>query len=87
MIYNFFFQTAFDPWFITFYNLMYTALPVIALAVFDRDVNDVNSLTYPKLYTAGHNDTMFNKKKFFEVRIYSFCRCRNRLQLFSLYSA
>lgn len=29
-------QTVYDEWFITLYNLVYTALPVIALSIFDQ---------------------------------------------------
>lgn len=58
-------QTAYDAYFITFYNLMYTAFPIIAVAVFDQDVDSANCLAYPKLYTPGHRDLLFNKTKFF----------------------
>ena len=44
------FQTVFDPMFIAVYNLFYTSMPVLALAVFDQDVKERQSLTYPKLY-------------------------------------
>lgn len=30
------FQTVYDQWFITLYNLMYTALPVLGLGLFDQ---------------------------------------------------
>ena len=31
-----FFQTVYDTWFITFYNLVYTCLPVLGLSLFDQ---------------------------------------------------
>lgn len=31
-----FFQTVYDEWFITLYNLMYTALPVLGMSLFDQ---------------------------------------------------
>lgn len=31
-----FFQTVYDTWFITFYNLVYTSLPVLGLSLFDQ---------------------------------------------------
>jgi phospholipid-translocating ATPase len=52
--------------FISVYNLFYTSLPVLALGIFDQDVNDVNSLKYPKLYTPGHLNLLFNKAEFFK---------------------
>ncbi|XP_064475067.1 probable phospholipid-transporting ATPase IM isoform X2 [Ornithodoros turicata] len=57
-------QTLYDPVFISFYNVFYTSLPVLALGVFDQDVNDVNSIRYPKLYTPGHLNLLFNKVEF-----------------------
>lgn len=32
-------QTVFDDWYVTLYNLIFTALPLIAKAVLDQDVN------------------------------------------------
>ncbi|XP_076104563.1 phospholipid-transporting ATPase ID-like isoform X1 [Mytilus galloprovincialis] len=57
-------QTLFDPYFITFYNVMYTSLPVLMMGVFDQDVNEYYSLRYPKLYAPGIADSLFNKKVF-----------------------
>ncbi|GAB6028350.1 hypothetical protein CHUAL_002520 [Chamberlinius hualienensis] len=57
-------QTLYDPFFISCYNVFYTSLPVLALGIFDQDVNDKNSLKYPKLYTPGHENLFFNKKEF-----------------------
>jgi phospholipid-translocating ATPase len=65
-------QTLFDPIFISFYNLFYTAMPVMSLGVFDQDVNDKNSLSYPKLYTPGHQDLLFNKKEFLKSAMHGF---------------
>lgn len=57
-------QTLYDPFFISCYNVFYTSLPVLALGIFDQDVNDKNSLKYPRLYTPGHENLFFNKKEF-----------------------
>lgn len=32
-------QSVFDDWYLTLYNLFFTALPLIVKAVFDQDVN------------------------------------------------
>ncbi|XP_063216373.1 probable phospholipid-transporting ATPase IM isoform X2 [Bacillus rossius redtenbacheri] len=65
-------QTVFDPMFISVYNLFYTSLPVLALGIFDQDVSDKNSLMYPKLYTPGHSNLLFNKKEFFRSALHGF---------------
>ncbi|OWF34874.1 phospholipid-transporting ATPase ID [Mizuhopecten yessoensis] len=57
-------QTLFDPYFISFYNLFYTSMPCLFMAAFDQDVNETYSLRYPKLYTPGLRDMLFNKKIF-----------------------
>ncbi|XP_012576716.1 PREDICTED: phospholipid-transporting ATPase FetA-like [Condylura cristata] len=57
-------QTIYDTWFIAFYNLVYTALPVLGLSLFDQDVNETWSLRFPELYEPGQHNLYFNKKKF-----------------------
>uniref|UniRef100_T1K886 Phospholipid-transporting ATPase n=1 Tax=Tetranychus urticae TaxID=32264 RepID=T1K886_TETUR len=57
-------QTLYDPVFISFYNVFYTSLPVLALGIFDQDVDDRMSIRYPLLYTPGHGDLLFNKIEF-----------------------
>ena len=36
---NHLFQTVYDEWFITLYNLVYTALPVLGMSLFDQVCN------------------------------------------------
>ncbi|XP_050400643.1 phospholipid-transporting ATPase ID isoform X2 [Patella vulgata] len=57
-------QTLYDPYFISLYNVFYTSLPVLVLGMLDQDVNDDYSIRYPKLYTPGLQDALFNKRKF-----------------------
>lgn len=57
-------QTVFDPMFISVYNLFYTSLPVLALGVFEQDVSDKHSIQYPKLYTPGLKNSLFNTTEF-----------------------
>lgn len=59
-----FLQTVFDPMYISVYNLFYTSLPVLALGVFEQDVSDKDSIKYPKLYTPGITNELFNLKEF-----------------------
>jgi magnesium-transporting ATPase (P-type) len=50
--------------FISVYNLFYTALPVLGVGIFEQDVSDKHSLKYPKLYTPGLTNALFNTKEF-----------------------
>ncbi|KAM9070535.1 probable phospholipid-transporting ATPase IM isoform X1 [Sarcophilus harrisii] len=58
-------QTVYDQWFITLFNIVYTSLPVLAMGIFDQDVNEQNSMDYPNLYGPGQLNLLFNKRKFF----------------------
>ncbi|XP_037547990.1 phospholipid-transporting ATPase ID [Nematolebias whitei] len=72
-------QTVYDDWFITLYNTVYTATPVLALGLFDQDVSDSWSFRYPQLYSPGQLNMYFNKKAFVTCIIIS---CYNSLVLF-----
>ncbi|KAK4292264.1 hypothetical protein Pmani_034959 [Petrolisthes manimaculis] len=65
-------QTLFDPMFISVYNLFYTSMPVLALGIFEQDVNDKNSIRFPKLYTPGLKNALFNKREFFRSALQGF---------------
>ncbi|KAF7663385.1 hypothetical protein LDENG_00213100 [Lucifuga dentata] len=72
-------QTVYDEWFITLYNLVYTALPVLGMSLFDQDVNDRWSFQYPQLYSPGQLNQYFNKKAFVRCMMHS---CYSSLVLF-----
>ncbi|KAF7216869.1 transcript variant X2 [Nothobranchius furzeri] len=72
-------QTVYDEWFITLYNLMYTALPILSLCLFDQDVNDRWSIRYPQLYSPGQLNMYFSKKAFVRCMMHS---CYSSLILF-----
>ncbi|KAE9554781.1 hypothetical protein FO519_001978 [Halicephalobus sp. NKZ332] len=57
-------QTVYDPVMITCYNMFFTSLPVLAMGVFDQDVDDEYSLKYPKLYIPGQYNLFFNMRIF-----------------------
>ncbi|XP_038646502.1 phospholipid-transporting ATPase IC isoform X1 [Scyliorhinus canicula] len=58
-------QTAFENWFITLYNVLYSSLPVLVVGILDQDVTDKLSLRFPAIYIPGQKDAYFNFKKFF----------------------
>ena len=58
--------------FIAVYNLFYTSQPVLALGIFDQDVDEKMSLRYPKLYTPGLESSSFNKQEFFKSALQGF---------------
>ncbi|XP_041825184.1 phospholipid-transporting ATPase ID-like [Melanotaenia boesemani] len=67
-------QTMYDEWFVTCYNMMYTALPIISLSIFDQDVNGRWSFQYPQLYAPGQLNMYFSKKAFVTCMMQS-CYC------------
>ncbi|XP_048187660.1 probable phospholipid-transporting ATPase IM [Perognathus longimembris pacificus] len=64
-------QTVYDQWFITLFNIVYTSLPVLAMGIFDQDVNDQNSMDCPQLYEPGQLNLLFNKRKFLICVVHS----------------
>ena len=64
------FQAVYDSFYISVYNLFYTALPVLVTGIADQDVNDYNSIRYPKLYTPGKTNLFFNKRVFLWTAIH-----------------
>ncbi|XP_026095031.1 probable phospholipid-transporting ATPase IM isoform X2 [Carassius auratus] len=66
-------QTVYDQWFITLFNIVYTSLPVLAMGLFDQDVNEQYSLHYPNLYRPGQLNQLFNKRKFFTCTLQGVC--------------
>ncbi|KAG5272458.1 hypothetical protein AALO_G00165790 [Alosa alosa] len=64
-------QTVYDEWFITLYNLVYTALPILGLALFDQDVDHRWSFQYPQLYQPGQLNLYFSKRTFVRCVLHS----------------
>ncbi|KAF5903013.1 phospholipid-transporting ATPase IC, partial [Clarias magur] len=58
-------QIAYEDWFITLYNVLYTSLPVLLVGLLDQDVNDKLSLRFPRLYLPGQQGSLFNYTNFF----------------------
>ncbi|XP_006359578.1 phospholipid-transporting ATPase 3-like [Solanum tuberosum] len=52
-------QRFYDDWFQSLYNVMFTALPVIVLGLFEKDVSASLSKKYPELYKEGIRNTFF----------------------------
>lgn len=47
-------QPAYNDWFISFYNVAFTSLPVIALGVFDKDVSSRVCLEVCNLFSNSY---------------------------------
>jgi magnesium-transporting ATPase (P-type) len=45
------------------FNLLFTAIPVLAVAMFNRDLPQEQMLEHPKLYASGHRNEGFNIKR------------------------
>lgn len=53
-------QPAYNDWFISFYNILFTSLPVIALGVFDKDLSSRLCLKFPRLHQDGMQNVFFS---------------------------
>uniref|UniRef100_A0A1D1Z7N5 Phospholipid-transporting ATPase n=2 Tax=Anthurium amnicola TaxID=1678845 RepID=A0A1D1Z7N5_9ARAE len=52
-------QRYYDDWFQSLYNVIFTALPVIIVGLFDKDVSASLSKKYPELYKEGIRNMFF----------------------------
>ncbi|XP_020521908.1 phospholipid-transporting ATPase 3 isoform X2 [Amborella trichopoda] len=52
-------QRFYDDWFQSLYNVIFTALPVIIVGLFDKDVSASLSKRYPQLYKEGIKNMFF----------------------------
>ena len=43
---------------------------MLALGIFEQDVNEHKSILYPRLYTPGLRNKLFNKKEFFRSAVH-----------------
>ncbi|KAG0494855.1 hypothetical protein HPP92_005849 [Vanilla planifolia] len=55
-------QRFYDDWFQSLYNVIFTALPVIIVGLFDKDVSASISKRYPELYKEGIRNMFFKWK-------------------------
>ncbi|XXG48466.1 hypothetical protein AAC387_Pa02g2908 [Persea americana] len=55
-------QRFYDDWYQSLYNVIFTALPVIILGLFDKDVSASLSKKYPGLYKEGIRNSFFKWK-------------------------
>uniref|UniRef100_A0A0E0AA16 Phospholipid-transporting ATPase n=1 Tax=Oryza glumipatula TaxID=40148 RepID=A0A0E0AA16_9ORYZ len=56
-------KPAYNDWFLSLYNVIFTSLPVIALGVFDQDVSQRLCLQYPGLYQEGVQNILFSWRR------------------------
>ncbi|KAJ8773740.1 hypothetical protein K2173_006390 [Erythroxylum novogranatense] len=73
-------QRFYDDWFQSLYNVIFTALPVIMVGLFDKDVGASLSKKYPQLYKEGI------KNVFFKWRVVATWACFSVLQSLVFYS-
>ncbi|NXG62140.1 AT8B3 ATPase, partial [Hemiprocne comata] len=57
-------QPLYEGWFLAFYNIFYTAYPVLAVGLLEQDVSAKKSLEFPELYMIGQQDELFNYRVF-----------------------
>ncbi|KAF0976515.1 hypothetical protein FDP41_004414 [Naegleria fowleri] len=53
-----------DRWTIGLYNLVFSCMPILVLAVLDRDVPASVAEKFPELYYQGHKNAFFNARVF-----------------------
>ncbi|XP_047323463.1 putative phospholipid-transporting ATPase 9 [Impatiens glandulifera] len=56
-------KAAYNDWFLSFYSIFFTSLPVIGLAIFDQDVSAHYCLKFPLLYQEGVQNILFSWRR------------------------
>ncbi|ORY00825.1 phospholipid-translocating P-type ATPase [Basidiobolus meristosporus CBS 931.73] len=54
----------YEQWTLSVYNTLFSALPVLVLGMFEKDLNAETLLRFPGLYKMGQNNEMFNLRIF-----------------------
>ena len=58
-------QTVFDDWYISLYNTIFTAVPLVAKAIYEVDVHGrLGSDKAKDLYYIGQNEAIFNCNRY-----------------------
>merc|ERR1719357_488167 len=53
-------QPYYDPWTASFFNFLFTGMPIIVVSLLNRDYTYKDALQYPPLYRDGQEDRTFN---------------------------
>ncbi|CAC5421630.1 DRS2 [Mytilus coruscus] len=57
-------QVIFEKWSLSFYNVLFTAAPPLAIGLFDRICSSESMMKFPALYKASQQAELFNVKVF-----------------------
>lgn len=52
----------YNDWYASFYNTVFTALPIVVIGVLDQDVTPEEAFRVPELYRSGQRGEFFNKR-------------------------
>ncbi|CAG8497904.1 12942_t:CDS:2 [Ambispora leptoticha] len=55
----------YEQWTLSFYNTLFSSLPVIVIGMFEKDLKRKTLLAFPELYSIGQTCSAFNLKNFF----------------------
>ncbi|CAG8457910.1 83_t:CDS:2 [Ambispora gerdemannii] len=55
----------YEQWTLSFYNTLFSSLPVIVIGMFEKDLKRKTLLAFPELYSIGQTCSAFNLKQFF----------------------
>ncbi|XP_072457638.1 phospholipid-transporting ATPase IK isoform X2 [Notamacropus eugenii] len=58
-------QSLYEGWFLAFFNIFYTAYPVLSMGLLEQDMNAKKCLEFPELYSVGQKNQLFNYWVFF----------------------
>jgi phospholipid-transporting ATPase len=64
-------QTMYDSWVISFYNILFTGLPIFLVAAFDQPISRRQIMDYPPLYRNGIRHQSFSSFKYWQWQLWA----------------
>ncbi|KAG0584404.1 hypothetical protein KC19_3G207800 [Ceratodon purpureus] len=52
----------YNDWYASFYNTVFTSVPIVVIGILDQDVTPAEAFRYPQLYQSGQRGELFNFK-------------------------
>jgi len=55
----------YNDWYASFYNTVFTSVPIVIIGILDQDVTPADAFGNPQLYGSGQRGELFNKRSIF----------------------
>jgi len=63
---SFLFQPLYDTLFLTFYNVLFTSLPILIFGLFEQNISAQTLMEYPQLYSNNKHNVLMSWSAFLQ---------------------